>query len=426
MLAAVLLLAACGDDSPSNSTTAEAPADTPDAPVGDDSPDDAEVETSEKPEVPLPDGDVAELVLEDLIVGEGDPAEAGDNVVVHYVGVRATDGVEFDASYNRNQPFEFQLGEGRVIPGWDQGVAGMAPGGRRVLTIPSDMAYGPGGSGEDIPPDTDLVFVVDLISATSPADEVSALFDDGRTKPEPILPAGPVAELTIQDVTPGTGTVAETGDQVQVHYVGVFADGAEFDASWNRGAEPFEFVLGRGMVIDGWDEGVVGMSPGGRRNLQIPFEAAYGAEGRPPTIPASADLVFVVDLLGVTKPTSPEEAPTYDFPTSVTGELEVSDLAVGEGPALGPGDTGVMHLTLTAYNTKVVVDSTYEDGFPVPIPLGVGSLFPGLEEGLTGMQVGGQRLVVIPSDLAFGDAGREPDIGPGETLVVVAELFEIR
>jgi peptidylprolyl isomerase len=121
--------------------------------------------TLERPEVDPPEGDIPfELGIDDLTVGDGDEATAGTKVTVHYVGVSFLTGEQFDASWDRGQPFEFKLGKGQVIPGWDQGVAGMRVGGRRRLTIPSAMAYGARGAGGVIKPHEPLVFVVDLLA----------------------------------------------------------------------------------------------------------------------------------------------------------------------------------------------------------------------------------------------------------------------
>jgi peptidylprolyl isomerase len=120
--------------------------------------------TLERPQVDKPTGDIPfELGIEDVITGDGDEATPGSKVTVHYVGVAFRSGDEFDASWNRGQPFEFRLGKGQVIAGWDQGVAGMRVGGRRKLTIPSAMAYGARGAGGAIEPHEPLVFVVDLL-----------------------------------------------------------------------------------------------------------------------------------------------------------------------------------------------------------------------------------------------------------------------
>ena len=117
-------------------------------------------------------------------------------------------------------------------------------------------------------------------------------------EPKVVPPSGPApTKLEIKDLIVGTGPEAKAGETVTVNYVGVlFNGGKEFDASWKRD-EPFSFPLGKGAVIKGWDQGVVGMKVGGRRELVIPSALAYGAKGSPPTIPANAPLVFVIDLL---------------------------------------------------------------------------------------------------------------------------------
>ncbi|HEX3434503.1 MAG TPA: FKBP-type peptidyl-prolyl cis-trans isomerase [Solirubrobacteraceae bacterium] len=119
------------------------------------------------------------------------------------------------------------------------------------------------------------------------------------TEPKVTPPSGAAPKtLEKKDLIVGTGKEAKAGDTVTVNYVGVlYKGGKEFDASWKR-KEPFQFKLGEKQVIPGWDQGVPGMKIGGRRELVIPSELAYGKTGSPPTIPANAPLVFVIDLLG--------------------------------------------------------------------------------------------------------------------------------
>jgi peptidylprolyl isomerase len=120
---------------------------------------------NEKPQVDVPSGQAPsyQLEIEDITVGQGDEAVAGKIVEVHYVGVSWSSGKQFDASWDRGDTFKFGLGKGQVIPGWDQGVAGMKAGGRRRITIPPALAYGKRGAPGAIGPDETLVFVVDLV-----------------------------------------------------------------------------------------------------------------------------------------------------------------------------------------------------------------------------------------------------------------------
>lgn len=153
-LCALLALAGCGDDSSDEETTSG----------GESKAAQSSEDTSKKPKVTIPDGEPPqELVERDLVEGAGPEAKAGDEVTVQYVGVGFDSEKEFDASWDRGEPFTFQLGAGQVIPGWEQGVEGMKAGGRRELTIPADLAYGEAGSPPAIGPNETLVFVVDLV-----------------------------------------------------------------------------------------------------------------------------------------------------------------------------------------------------------------------------------------------------------------------
>ena len=118
----------------------------------------------DKPDVgPIEGAPPAELLIEDITVGDGAEAKPGHTVSVHYVGVAHSSGKEFDASYNRGEAFEFPLGDGQVIAGWDRGVVGMRVGGRRRLTIPPELGYGARGAGGVIKGGETLIFVVDLL-----------------------------------------------------------------------------------------------------------------------------------------------------------------------------------------------------------------------------------------------------------------------
>ena len=162
-------VAACGeDDEPASETAATPPTATPTETASA-----AGIEalvqgtpkkTDAKPSVPAPKGDPpTELVIRDIVKGKGPKAKAGDTLTMQYVGTAWSNGQQFDASWDTGQPLPFQLGAGMVIPGWDEGMVGMQKGGRRLLVIPPDMAYGPTGSGP-IGPNETLIFVVDLVN----------------------------------------------------------------------------------------------------------------------------------------------------------------------------------------------------------------------------------------------------------------------
>lgn len=160
LVAVVVMALGCanGGESDDDGEAAEVTVDLAEAP------DPAAVLPDDRGEAP------SRLVAEDLVVGGGAPAEEGSELSVQYVGVRWSDGGRFDSSWERGQPFHFVLGAGRVIPGWDQGIAGsevgldpMRVGGRRTLIIPPELAYGERGAGSEIGPGETLVFVVDLV-----------------------------------------------------------------------------------------------------------------------------------------------------------------------------------------------------------------------------------------------------------------------
>jgi peptidylprolyl isomerase len=144
-----------------------------------------------------------------------------------------------------------------------------------------------------------IAIVVAIASGGDDAGSTSTAPED-LSKPEVQVPSGPPPkELQVVDVTEGDGAEAQDGDTLTMQYVGVnYANGKEFDSSWDAG-QPFTFQLGAGEVIPGWDQGLVGMKVGGRRELVIPPDLAYGETGQPPVIKPNETLVFVVDLLDV-------------------------------------------------------------------------------------------------------------------------------
>lgn len=225
--------------------------------------------------------------------GSGPAPESGGLVSVHYTGT-LEDGTKFDSSLDRGQPIEFILGQGQVIPGWDEGIALLKEGGKAKLRIPSDLAYGAQGAGDVIPPDATLLFDVELVSVQAapppPPDAPTAVDEASLT--------ATASGLKYYDLEEGSGASPQQGQTAVVHYTGWLEDGTMFDSSLLRG-QPFEFSVGLGQVIPGWDEGVASMKVGGKRQLVIPPELGYGAGGAGDVIPPNATLIFEVELLDV-------------------------------------------------------------------------------------------------------------------------------
>ena len=225
----------------------------------------------------------------DILVGSGSSPKQGDKVVVHYTGT-LEDGTKFDSSVDRGKPFEFTIGVGQVIRGWDEGVIDMKMGGKRKLIIPSDLAYGDRGAGKVIPPGATLIFDVELI-------EVKEKFID----PDFSLPGQEInsdSGLKMIEHVKGTGQKPKIGETVSVHYTGLLTDGTQFDSSHDRGT-PITFNVGEGRVIKGWDEAILDMSVGSKRTLIIPPDLGYGERGGGRVIPPNATLVFEVELIGI-------------------------------------------------------------------------------------------------------------------------------
>lgn len=228
----------------------------------------------------------------DLVEGDGDQPEQGQDVVVEY-RVWLQDGNTFIASSaDDGQPLTFTLGsEQGVLPGWDEGVATMNVGGTRYLVIPPDLALGETGGGR-IPPNATLIMEVELLDAlplrlpTEVPESDFTVTDSG---------------LQYFDLVEGDGESPAEGDFVTVDYTGWTTDNVKFDSSLDAGV-PFTFQLGTGGVIQGWDEGVADMRVGGTRQLVIPAELAYGDTGAGAQIPPGATLIFEVTLLSFESP----------------------------------------------------------------------------------------------------------------------------
>ncbi len=224
--------------------------------------------------------------------GTGPEAQAGDTVIVDYVGVRSRDGVEFDNSFDRFEPFPVVLGQGGVIAGWDQGLVGAQSGARVQLDIPSDLAYGPEARGDLIGENEALTFLIDVRAVIQPPDPAEAPTEAG------VPPSEGATETTFVDLVEGEGTELQAGQTGVINCVLFRGDNqVVLESSWD--AEPVPVPTAEGGFA-GFVRGLPGMQVGGRRAIVVPPQDAFGPDGNPQLgLPAGTDMIIVVDLLGV-------------------------------------------------------------------------------------------------------------------------------
>ena len=234
----------------------------------------------------------------DIVEGEGKQPMNGGDIVVDYSGW-LEDGTLFDSSFKRADPYRFPFGKGKSLDGWFEGVATMKTGGKRQLRIPPNLGYGDKGAPPAIPPGAVLIFDVELKDVFEP-----------ELPPEVPEDAWVTTEsgLKLATLQKGEGATPQKGAVVSVNYTGWLPDQTVFDTSKRRG-KPLQFPAGTGMVIPGWDEGVLTMSVGDTVLMQIPPELAYGEFGFPPMIPPKSELVFKVELLSIDTPAPAAPSP---------------------------------------------------------------------------------------------------------------------
>ncbi|KAB8140929.1 FKBP-type peptidyl-prolyl cis-trans isomerase [Chloroflexia bacterium SDU3-3] len=229
-------------------------------------------------------------------------------------------------------------------------------------------------------------------------------------------------KLEYIEIEAGSGAQPKAGDVVSVHYTGTLPNGTVFDSSYSRN-EPIAFVLGRGQVIAGWDQGIAMMRVGGKAQLVIPPELGYGARGAGGVIPPNATLHFDVELMGVQAgpPEAPQKVASY---VSERG-LQYADLEVGTGPEARKGQQATVHYTGWLTSGQMF-DSSLNRGQPFTFGLGAGQVIKGWDEGVAGMKVGGKRQLLLPPEMGYGARGAGGVIPPNATLVFEVELLDVK
>jgi FKBP-type peptidyl-prolyl cis-trans isomerase len=271
-------------------------------------------------------------------------------------------------------------------------------------------------------------------ATTKPAAPVTTVSPIAIPKPKVKIPATLPTKLVITDLTEGTGPAAENGSEVTVHYVGVrSADGTEFDNSFDRG-EPFPVQLGAGGVIKGWDQGLVGAKAGGRRQLDIPADLAYGATPQGNVIKAGDALTFVVDIVSIKAPPKPLPATiaANEPKLTITGganvtKMVVDDLVVGSGDPVKAGDMLAVQIQAFRGDNGQQIDSTWKGATAIALSTDPKETIAGLASGVIGMKVGGRRQLKIPFAEGFGAAGNEKmGLPPDTDVIVVVDLVAIQ
>ncbi len=340
-------------------------------------------------------------------------ADSGDVISVHYVG-KLSDGTKFDASYDRKQPITFPLGVGRVIKGWDEGLQYLHVGDSALFTIPADIAYGSRKMGS-IPANSTLFFtvkVVDLKKAVKPFD---------CTGLDTVKLENNLAYIVVEK---GKGEAVSSGDKAYMQYTGYFTNGKKFDSSHDNGGRDFDFILGRGRVIKGWDIAVVGMKKGEKRRLLIPYQLAYGESGRAP-IPPKSDLIFDVELSKFEKINYPDYGKLTNDTISLPDGLKYIVFESTQGAKPLPHDTVVIKYVARFMDGKVF-DASYDRNDSLAFEVAAQKVIKGLDEGLLMVRKGEKVRFIIPYKLAYGEKGREPLIPAKSDLIFDIYLQDIK
>lgn len=293
---------------------------------------------------------------------------------------------------------------------------------RRVVLVVALLASG--ASLVSCGSDSSSSDTVPATADTAIGDATDTTIAGKSAEPKVTLPKVAPTKLVITDITDGEGVGAAAGDLIAVHYVGVLSsDGTRFDG--NFGSSPFSLTLGKGQVIKGWDEGLLGMKTGGMRQLDIPADLAYGDSGSGDVIKPGAALSFVVEMVGIIPATDPADEPQLTIAgAAASSTLQSKDLIEGKGVAIAAGDTVALHIVAYRGDTGEKITSTWPEGAPVSLTLEEGGSLPGIIKGVPGMKVGGRRQMTIPFADAFGPEGNTEMKLPANTdLVLVVDLI---
>lgn len=349
----------------------------------------------------------------EITPGTGKTPETGEIIYMYYIA-SLPDGTVMVDTFTSGEKVSTIVGNGSLLPGWEEGISLMKVGGRSKFVIPPDLAFGEAGSGS-IPANSQIIIDMELLSA-EPAPQPSAIAEDKLTTS--------ATGLQYYDLKVGDGIEAVKNATVSTAYTIWVKSPTSYDYIGSANSDnALEFVIGSGdVVFPGWNEGVTGMKPGGKRLLVIPPALGLGDQEYD-GIPANSTLVMEVELITVTEPQVASVVAEKDYTVTESG-LKYYDLVKGTGETPAAGQTVVVHYTGWLQDGTVFDSSVGKD--PFSFVLGQGSVISGWDEGVATMKVGTKRQLVIPSDLAYGDQGAGGVIPGGATLIFEVELLEIK
>ncbi|HVS19764.1 MAG TPA: FKBP-type peptidyl-prolyl cis-trans isomerase [Planctomycetota bacterium] len=345
--------------------------------------------------------------------GSGRRPKVGSNVSVHYTGW-LTDGTVFDSSVQRGQPFDFTLGQGAVIKGWDEGVALMQKGSRLKLTIPYELAYGEQGRPPTIPPKSTLIFEVELLDFLVLPEMVAA---------DPAKRVALESGIAYQVLEAGTGEPIPVGHMCEFEYALFTTEGKLVDTSVTRGGTVQDSCGQSQMAF--MNEVMPLMRSGAWWRVDVPSDQV-GYQRQPPDLGPGTTSVWQLRIVGVKAPLPAPEFVALDPAKTVTTATGLKYEVVREGRADGkkPRLGQQVEVHYSGWLTDgTAFDSSFKKGEPSQFRLG--GVITGWNEGLQLMGEGAVYRFEIPANLAYGAAGRRPTIPPNATLVFYIELIQV-
>lgn len=346
--------------------------------------------------------------------GNGKKPQKGDKISVHYTGKLTNDTV-FDSSVKRGAPFEFRVGEGAVIKGWDEAFLLLNEGDKATLKISPELGYGAQAQGP-IPANSTLIFDVELIKI------VQAAIKPFEIKAKDTITTASGLKYGIVKANK-TGETT-TGKKVTVNYTGFLKDGKMFDSSLDRN-QPLVVDIGKGKLFPGLDEAISLMRKGEQGRFIIPSKLAFGERGGGP-VPPNADIIMDLEIADVKEIPVPVKYDTTGItPKTTASGLKYFEIKLSGNPVQAQAGQKVkVHYSGYLADGKMF-DSSVERGEPIDFPLGQGQVIPGWEEGIALMHVGDKFRLIIPYQLAYGEQGRPPAIPPSAQLTFDVELVGV-